>query len=187
MTTAVAQGEHPICVAAAWVNALLAVDESVTFPGGRDPLEWALHAHEASTTLRRTRSGGTMPVSIAAIGQVFVDAGLVASTRRLLTPDTVLEALFDGPIIASLNWTEGMELPDPRTHVARPVGRPTSSRHTVAFVQRITSKYAVDFPDGDWIRFRNSRGLEYGDHGDALLAVSDLDRLLHRAYAFTMP
>jgi hypothetical protein len=182
---AVAQGHHPICIAAAWTNAILAVDPAVSFPGGRDALEWALHAHEAAVPYRTTTHGGRHAKNLAAVGQVFVDAELIAACHRVDTIDDVLDHLDDGPIIASLDWTAGMELPNPRTHIVRPVGARTPSRHTVALTERVTCRHSTTHPDGDFVRFRNSRGLGYGDHGDALIRVDDLAGILHQAYRFT--
>jgi hypothetical protein len=185
MPVTVAQGKHPICIAAAWCNAVLAVNPAQTFPGDVDAFRWALAAHDRSIPYRTTRHGGRYPVSVATVGRVFVDAGLIARCRRVPTVEAVLDALDDGPVVATLDWTAGMELPDPRTHIARPIG-PRTARHTVALLERVTVRHALNHPNGDFVRFRNSRGLGYGDHGDALIRVEDLGATLHQAYAFTL-
>lgn len=182
--SAVDQGSSPVCISAAWTNALLAVNPAQRFPDGRDAHEWALHAHEATIPDRTGRHGSRRGVLLGDVGRVFRDAGLIAGYRGLPTLDDVLDALDDGPVVASLDWTDGMELPDPRTHIARPTGRRTPSRHAVALLERITRKHSTTEPNGDWVRFRNSRGPDYGDHGDALIAVDDLRRLFRDAYRF---
>ena len=184
MPVAVAQGPHPVCIAAAWTNALLAVRPAVSFPGGRDAFEWALHAHDTAGQHRGLHAAGR---SLAVVGRVFTDAGLIAAYQRLPVIEDVLDALDDGPVVASLDWTDRMELPDPQTNIARPHGRRTSSRHSVALIERITCRHSTIHPNGDFVRFRNSRGLTYGDHGDALITVDDLASILHNAYRFTMP
>jgi hypothetical protein len=94
--------------------------------------------------------------------------GLISGYLHCTSLDATRTALRNGPVLAGINWYQGFDNPDSSGNVA--ISGSVRGGHEPCIVG----------DDGQqWLRFLNSWGPGWGDHGYFNVTYSDFDRLLH--------
>lgn len=141
--------------------------------------EYARELYHAGQRAMGVPEGPDSGITIAAAVQVLFDRGLLEGCYECPDIDTVVAALLErGPLIAGIGWRASMQVPIDRDGwmVCRPEpGESLLGGHCVV-LNGISRDLTIDGITG-FVRLKNSWGSAWGDEGQALLSIADLDEV----------
>jgi hypothetical protein len=108
--------------------------------------------------------------SVRAGAKVLQARNLLGSYQWAYSVDTVVQTLLElGPVVMGTTWYQGMSYPDPTTRMVEPTG---SNQGGHAYVLNGVSL------DQEFVRLKNSWGLDWGFKGHARMSFETLESLL---------
>lgn len=188
---ALQQGNVGSCVghtAAQWLNCTMAKSNRKRGTMPNRPINPTKYLTDAdavrlySTATQMDDFGGAYPpddFGSSGLGgaKALQHYGFIAEYRHVFDFPTLLAVVIDQPVMAGINWYEGMYDPD-SLGVIRPTGS-LSGGHEILI-------RGIDF-SGKRFRLRNHWGTEWGLKGDCYLSFKDMERLMNEQGDVTVP
>lgn len=186
VTQSLDQGGAGACVGFAWAHELVARPaemKGVSADFAHDVLYW-------SAQKRDRYPGGSYPgaspiasgTSVLAGAKVAKSLGFIREYRWCTQFEELVAVLgYKGPVVLGCPWFQGMRTPDPDGFVA-PTGRRIGGHCSLLNGVRIVRSADGELdPVASWVRFHNSYGLDWGDHGSAKVLFTEMPKLLKQA------
>jgi hypothetical protein len=162
------QNGYPHCVGYAWTHYL--EDGPITQPKVFGTNSYADSLYYDCQKVDEWPGENYEGTSVRAGAKVLQSRSLVGSYQWAFSVDAVVQTLLElGPVVMGTTWFQGMSYPDPTTRMVEPTG---SNQGGHAYVLNGVSL------DQEFVRLKNSWGLDWGFKGHARMSFETLETLL---------
>ena len=161
------QRKEGACGGHGWTNELMARPRPFTAPA--DPDRWAYRLYKQMQRNDQWPGEAYEGTSVIAGAKVLAKAGALTGYRWSFSfKDFLLGLSWKGPAVLGIPWFESMYEAD--NGIVTVAGEQVGGHCLIAYGLSLTTRTVF---------LRNSWGAEWGRRGNARIAFSDLERLLH--------